>query len=384
MEHGERDERDERDGWDAHYGSGKSFRPLGDVERALLHALVPAPDGGGRALDVGCGLGELARHLAAEGYDVDAVDFAPAALRLAAAQPPAPARAPDTATTTNDVRFVRCDARFVPCDVRFVRCDVERDALDGLRAPYDLITLRLSLAFLRDRTRVLNRLRELLRPGGAMVVITPVADSVGDSAPDGKREIAPHELDEAEIALLTAGWHTVDRRDAEGLAVLVLRTPVSRRVAYRNKGRPSPHALTGAGVVVTDAAGRVLLGHSVRGGWELPGGKNDADESFTEAAVRELAEETGLRAEPGDARLLAILMDSVHGIPRLTAAVRVTAFTGEPVVREPHLIRRWEWHEVNDLPALAPGLFTPSAHVLDTVWPGLLPDLPPVHRHPLV
>lgn len=339
---------------DAHYDDGKSFRPLGDVERALLHALVPAPDGGGRALDVGCGPGELARHLAADGYEVDAIDHAPAALRLAAAQPPA-----------------RAATR-----VRFVRCDIESDTLDELHAGYDLITLRLSLAFVRDRTRVLNRLRERLRPGGALVVITPVADSV----PDDRREIA---LDEAEIALLTAGWRTVQRRDAEGLAVLVLRTPVSWPVAYGNKGRPSPHALSGAGVVVTDAAGRVLLGHSVRGGWELPGGKNDADESFTEAAVRELAEETGLRAELGDARLLAILMDSTHGIPRLTAAVRVTAFTGEPVVREPHLIRRWEWHEINDLPALASGLFTPSAQVLDTVWPGLLPDLPPVHRHPV-
>ncbi|MEE4419264.1 bifunctional class I SAM-dependent methyltransferase/NUDIX hydrolase [Streptomyces bugieae] len=349
-----------REEWDAHYGDGKSFRPLGDTERALLHALVPAPDGGGRALDVGCGQGELARHLAADGYEVDAVDHAPAALRFAAAaQPPAPDRTPASA------------------GVRFVRCDIENDALDDLRAAYDLITLRLSLAFLRDRTRVLNRLRERLRPGGALAVITPLADSV----PDDRREIA---LDEAEIALLTAGWRSVERRDAEGLVVLVLRTPVCEPVAYGNKGRPSPHALTGAGVVVTDAAGRVLLGHSVRGRWELPGGKNDADESFTEAAVRELAEETGLRAEPGDARLLAILMDSTHGIPRLTAAVRVTAFTGEPVVREPQLIRRWEWHEVHDLPALASGLFTPSAHVLDTVWPGLLPDLPPVHRHPVV
>ncbi|MCZ1012395.1 NUDIX hydrolase [Streptomyces lydicus] len=133
--------------------------------------------------------------------------------------------------------------------------------------------------------------------------------------------------------------------------------------------------------MVTDAAGRVLLGRSVRGMWELPGGKNDGDESFVEAAVRELEEETGLKAETADARLLAILMDSVHGIPRVTAAVRITAFRGEPAVREPQLIHRWEWHDIADLPALPCGLFTPSAHVLDVVWPGRLPGLPPVHRH---
>ncbi|MFG3093911.1 NUDIX hydrolase [Streptomyces sp. NPDC048202] len=152
-------------------------------------------------------------------------------------------------------------------------------------------------------------------------------------------------------------------------------------IGYADKGRPAPHALTGAGVAVTDAAGRVLLGWSKkRGVWELPGGKNDAGEGFAEAAVRELAEETGLRAEAEDARLLALLMDSVHGIPRVTAAVRVTAYKGEPSVREPELIDRWEWHD----PAVLPRpLFTPSAHVIDTVWPGLLTGLPVVHRYPL-
>jgi protein-L-isoaspartate(D-aspartate) O-methyltransferase len=47
------------------------------------------------------------------------------------------------------------------------------------------------------------------------------------------------------------------------------------------------------------------------------------------------------------------------------------------------LIRRWEWHEVTDLPVLAQPLFTPSAHVIDNVWPGLLPGLPPIERYPL-
>ncbi|MER0477553.1 hypothetical protein ABR737_04150 [Streptomyces sp. Edi2] len=88
-----------------------------------------------------------------------------------------------------------------------------------------------------------------------------------------------------------------------------------------------------------------------------------------------------MQAEAADARLPALLMDSVHGIPRVTAAVRVAAFRGEQAVREPELIRRWEWHDVADLPTLPCGLFTPSAHVLDVVGPGRLSGLPPVHRH---
>ncbi|MFC3584399.1 class I SAM-dependent methyltransferase [Streptantibioticus rubrisoli] len=46
----------------------------------MLGEHTPVPDGGGRALDVGCGTGALAAYLASLGYMVDAVDFADSAL----------------------------------------------------------------------------------------------------------------------------------------------------------------------------------------------------------------------------------------------------------------------------------------------------------------
>jgi protein-L-isoaspartate(D-aspartate) O-methyltransferase len=340
--------------WNEHYQDGRTFRRLGDAERALIEEHLPA-SAGSVALEIGSGLGELARHLAATGYRVDAVDYAEAAIDAAREQT-------DPASAVTYARF-----------------DIETGDLDDLpHAVYDLVVFRQSFAFVRDRTRVVTRLRERLRPGGALCVITPLADGV----PDGKRDIA---LDDGEIALLSAGWRHADRHDADALAFIVLRDPVVGPVAVADKRRPAPQGLVGVGVVVTDPLGRVLLGRSVRDMWELPGGKPAITpaglvESVEDTAARELMEETGLAASPDDARVLALLTDTTHGIVRETTAVRIAAFTGKPSLTEPKIFSRWEWHEVSDLPHLASTLFTPSAHVLETVWPGLFPSLPPVSR----
>jgi protein-L-isoaspartate(D-aspartate) O-methyltransferase len=68
-----------RDQWDQHYAQDRGFRRVGQAERALLAEHVPAP-ANGRAMDAGCGTGELAAYLGELGYLVDAVDFADSAL----------------------------------------------------------------------------------------------------------------------------------------------------------------------------------------------------------------------------------------------------------------------------------------------------------------
>ncbi|MGI5347092.1 NUDIX domain-containing protein [Streptomyces sp. CA-250714] len=333
--------------WDRHYADGRGFRPLGETERALLAKHLAAPDGG-TALDVGCGTGELAHCLAGLGYQVDAVDQAGSAL--------------DRARTEYGAGGA----------VRWLQLDVEHDDFAELREDgYDLITLRLAYPFLRDRARVLRGLGERLRPGGALVVITPSAEQVSLA----RRDIA---LDEEEIGLLAEGWEQVERFDADGLAMLVLRG-APHTFAAVEKGRPVPHAAVGACAVVTDGSGRVLLGRSVDGMWELPGGRIEPGESFEAAAVRELAEETGLRADVDDARLRTVLLDDNDGVPRVSAVVSVTAWSGTLTspCPEPDRFRRWEWHDPRTLATVGP-VFAPSAQALEAVWPGALPGLPPL------
>ncbi|WP_225827198.1 methyltransferase, FxLD system [Streptomyces naphthomycinicus] len=341
-----------RDEWEKHFSDGTNFRQVGERERELLAEHTVAPDGGGRALEVGCGTGELAAYLASLGYTVDACDFTDSALARA--------------------REDHADVE----GVRWLHLDIERDDPAPLHEEgYDLITLRLMYPFVQDRGRVLHGLGERLRDGGALVIVTPVAETT----PEERRGIA---LDEDEIAVLAAGWETVERLDADGLAVLVLRGPCHADTRAVEKRPTTAHALTGALAVVTDGAGRVLLGRSRRGMLELPGGKTRGPEGFAAAAVRELAEETGLVADTADAYVVTMLVDDSLGIPRLTAVVRITAWRGILTNQEPQLFDRWEFFDLHALACVGP-VFAPAASALDVVWPGVIPDLPPVISYPL-
>lgn len=152
--------------------------------------------------------------------------------------------------------------------------------------------------------------------------------------------------------------------------------------AQRNVQPPSARASLGAGVVVTDESGRVLLGLHRSGVWELPGGQVEPGESVEEAAVRELAEETTLVADVVDVEVIGLVLDSITSdrMTRITAATAVRGFRGLPAAAEPDKIERWVWTDPDRLPE---ALFLPSAQVLRMWRPELpLPD-GPFHRYSL-
>lgn len=82
-----------------------------------------------------------------------------------------------------------------------------------------------------------------------------------------------------------------------------------------------------------------------------PGGWLEFQESFQAGAVRELAEETGIKLSPEDVKVS-------HVANTVTADMHfVTVYLGvylsdeiEPKLLEPNKCEGWEWHNVYDLP----------------------------------
>ncbi|WP_299528225.1 bifunctional class I SAM-dependent methyltransferase/NUDIX hydrolase [uncultured Streptomyces sp.] len=144
----------------------------------------------------------------------------------------------------------------------------------------------------------------------------------------------------------------------------------------RSTQAPAAHAAVGVGAILLSEQG-ILLGQHRRGTIELPGGSVEAvGESFEDAVVRELAEETGLIARTGDVELLGTLVDHVEGVLRVTVGALVHAWQGQPATQPNESVGGWEWYPVDQLPD---GLFVCSAQILTAWRPNLPIDHPPAH-----
>jgi cyclopropane fatty-acyl-phospholipid synthase-like methyltransferase len=127
----------------------------------------------GRALDIGCGFGRAAIHLALRGWQVDAVDFVPEALAEAR-------RRAARAGVADRIEFLR----------------VTVPDLGVLRGPYDLV-LDVGCGHALDRASLseyVDEMKRVLRPGGQMAWFLRLRQSDEDEATSGPRGVVEGEL----------------------------------------------------------------------------------------------------------------------------------------------------------------------------------------------
>jgi SAM-dependent methyltransferase len=131
--------------WPAKYMTGGRLAGrLFQLARAVGELTPP----GGKLLDLGCGSGELARHLAGRGYQVTGCDIAPTMLSQAALA---------------DVRHA----------VRWVRLEPCWQALPFAEGSLDAVVSASVLEYVPDPGAVLAECARVLRPGGVLVCTVP-------------------------------------------------------------------------------------------------------------------------------------------------------------------------------------------------------------------
>ncbi|MDN3296998.1 class I SAM-dependent methyltransferase [Streptomyces ficellus] len=153
--------------WDGFYADRSKPVPffVAKPDENLVSYLDRGLITGGRVLDLGCGPGRNALHLASLGFEVDAVDLSPAAI----------AWAEDRARETG-------------AEVRFVQGDAFALAGGELAGPYDLIYDSGCFHHLPPHRRIsyLTLLDRLLAPGGLFALTCFAAGAMGSELPDAE------------------------------------------------------------------------------------------------------------------------------------------------------------------------------------------------------
>lgn len=108
-------------------------------------------------------------------------------------------------------------------------------------------------------------------------------------------------------------------------------------------------------LIIRDAEGRILLHQRagtefLPGYWDFPSGHVEDDESFADAAVRELSEETALVTQLENLELVHASINHTD-MPYINLIFSVADWSGTPTILEPHKCSGMEFFALDDLPA---------------------------------
>ena len=96
------------------------------------------------------------------------------------------------------------------------------------------------------------------------------------------------------------------------------------------------------------------------GTWTLPGGNIEYGETFYEAGIREVKEETNLDAS--DLEIICVQTDLNEHAHYISVGMIAHNFSGELKIMEPGEITTWKWFNINELPKK---IFSASKKTLD-------------------
>ncbi|HET7087006.1 MAG TPA: NUDIX domain-containing protein [Rhizomicrobium sp.] len=102
-------------------------------------------------------------------------------------------------------------------------------------------------------------------------------------------------------------------------------------------------------LVVNESHQVLLVRHTYRKGWYMPGGGVDNGEGIFEALSRELREEVGITPR-GMAQIFGIYRNSWRGRHDYPVFMIVRSFEGTPKVCDPREIAEIGWFSLDDLP----------------------------------
>lgn len=120
--------------------------------------------------------------------------------------------------------------------------------------------------------------------------------------------------------------------------------------------------------------GHVLIVHNVGGGWSLPGGAVEADETLEEAVIREVKEETGLSVKVGHIVAVneAFIKENNHHALFFTFTSQIVS--GELAIQDEDEIDAVEWIDfataAKRLPYYEEGVEKLLAYKVPYIWQG--------------